>query len=151
MGNFEIKNITEDHAVYFSTGKITVGTGINLTNVIIVAQTGVEFKGGGGPTAVVSAPLPYPAVISGGNVTKSSGSFRIIGTVYAQGTVDINPVDVTGVLIGQHVVIQGSSNFTDNHNTDPNYLKYYMFMPGFTYPPQLKIAAVVQGSWKEIQ
>ena len=147
-GNVTIKNTTGSNVVIFTTGTLTIGTNVNLTNAILISASKVEFKGSG----TINALLPYPAVISGGDVVKSSGSATVFGTIYAVGTIDFNPIDVHGMLIGNQIKIQGSSTYTDDHTTDPNnYLKYYALIPGLTYTPDLIGTATKTGTWREIQ
>ena len=145
-GNATIQNVTANNVVIVSTGTLTVKTNSALSNAVLVGVQKVELQGKG----TITAPFPYPAIVSGGDVTKSSGSATIFGTVYAGGTVDFNPVDKYGVVIGNQVKIQGSSKYVDDSN-DPTYLKYYALMPGFTYPPELVITVTQAGSWKEKQ
>ena len=146
-GNATVQNVSGNNVIVFSTGMLTVRTGTVLTNTILIGVSGVQFQGNG----TITAPLPSPAVISGGDVTRTSGRTTIYGTIYSEGTINVNPIDVHGALIGAQVEIQGSSTYTDDHATDPNYLKYYAFMPGFTYPSELKTAVTVFGGWREIQ
>ena len=158
-GNVTVKNTTASNVVIFTTGTVTVETGTNLTNIIVVGTTGVDLKGGG----TLIAPLPYPAVISGKNITGGSGTKTVFGTIFAPrpvdaggitggGTINVNPITLHGVVIGNRVQIQGTSTFyTDDHSTDPNYTKYYAFMPGFVYPPEMKTTVAVPGTWREIQ
>ena len=150
-GNVTLHDQTADNVVIFSEGKITIGSNVHLTNAVIVGVNEVIFTGGGSASEI-RAMLPHPIIISGGDVSGGSASVTVFGTIFAVGTVDANPVDFHGVLIGNPTVeIQGSSDYTDDHNTDPNYLKYYGFMPGFFYDPSLITTAPISGSWKEIE
>jgi len=144
-----IKNITADHVVYFVEQEVTIGTNVNLTNAIVVGVTKVTLAGDG----TISAPLPYPVVISGGDIKRSSGSATIFGNVYSvpPGIVDLGPAKIHGVIMGQSVQIQGSSIYQDDHQNLVDPLKYYAFMPGFYYPPEVKTTVVTAGGWKEIQ
>jgi len=136
----------------------------------------VDLKGGG----TLSAPIQsttflsnpslsaanYPAIISGKNVTRSSGSKTITGTIFAArpkessgvsggGTVDLNATTVHGPLIGNVVQLQGgigigSTLITDDY-PDPTWIKYYAFMPGFIYPSEMKTTVQITGTWRELQ
>jgi len=139
-GDITLQNMTANHVVIFVTGKLTVKTGVNLTNAILIGVNQVELKGNG----IISSPLPYPVVISGGDVTKSNDT--LFGNIYASGKIDLNPVTSYGSLIGQEIVIQGSSTYTDKYGT----ANYYALMPGFTYPPELKTTVTVSNSWSEV-
>lgn len=146
-GDVTIQGVEADNVIIFVEGDLTINTSNNLTNTIFIATGNVTLAGNG----TISAPLPHPAIISGADVSKSSGSATVYGAIYAEGTLNLNPIDVHGVLIGTTVEIQGSSTFTDDHETDTNYLKYYALMPGFDYSSELKTNAVIPGSWKELQ
>ena len=141
-------------------GRIQLGLGgtVDLTNAIIVAQGDVDFVSG----VTLRAPLPYPAIISGHDVTQGSSAAFVFGNIYAIGTIDANPVDVHGVLIAlgdsngdgvtdtEAVQIQGSSTYTDQDGGGNT--PYYEFMPGFYYPDEVKTTvAAPGGTWREIQ
>jgi hypothetical protein len=146
-GDIEIKNVTASNVVVFSTGTVTLETGIDLTKTIIIGISGVVLKGNG----TLQARLPYPAIMSDGNIVTASGSKTVVGAIYTPATINVNPVDVHGVLYGGQVEVQGSSTYTDDHNSDPTYQKYYAFMPYFTYPNHLKVALKQLGTWKQIE
>ncbi|MBI4167503.1 MAG: pilus assembly PilX N-terminal domain-containing protein [Candidatus Aenigmarchaeota archaeon] len=140
--------VTYDNIVIFSTGNVSVTSGNALTHAIIIGTTGVQFNGNG----ELHAPRPYPAVISQGNVSNSSGSATVYGNIYASapppGTaiVEVNPVSVYGLVYGDRVQIQGSSIYSDENN-----IEYYQQMPGFIYSRNQQTTNVVAGTWKEIQ
>ena len=161
-GDVTLTNVTGNSVVVFTTGKLTVKTNANLTNAILIGAGGVEFQG----SSAISAPptlqtgRQYPAVISGGNITSSSGDITgsgggptISGNVYAQGAVNLNSVDVVhGAVFGNQVTLQGTGTYTDDHGTDSNYFKkYYAPMPGFTYAPEMLTTVTVTGTWREIE
>ena len=149
-GDATIKDIpSANNIVIFATGNITAASNVHLTNTILVSLNDVEFQGGGAASEI-RAPLPYPVIIGGNDVTGGSSAYSVYGTVFAQNIIDANPVDFNGILIAPHVEIQGSSDYSDDHNVDPGYLKYYTLMPGFYYPPELKTTVGVPGGWREI-
>ncbi len=165
-GNVTLANTPSNisNVVIFATGTVNLNNKTTLTNSIIIGATGVTLQGQG----TISAPLPYPAIITEGGVT-GGGAKQIVGTVFAarpresgkpfngtNGTIDVNPINVKGVLIANIVNLQGgqgngSTTITDDHANDPNYTKYYALMPGFVYRPELKTTTIVSGNWREIQ
>ena len=179
-GNATITGTTSSNTsnvVVFATGKVTVNTPTSapLTNTIVIGATDVELRGSGRLSAPIQSTtfLPsnpglsaanYPAVIAARNVNTSSSSTKtVFGTIFAarpsdsgfsgsNGNSEMNLDDITvhGPLIGNIVDLGNHANITDDY-PDPNYLKYYGFMPGFTYPPDLKTTVVVSGTWREIQ
>lgn len=132
--------------VVYSLAQVTIN-GVDLDNSIIISSNAIDLKGNN----TISAPLPYPAVVSGSDITGGDAHLVIHGTLYAAGTINVNPIDVYGAVIGNNVQIQGSSTYTDGHLVDPNYLKYYAIMPGFYYPPELLKTVTVPGGWRELQ
>ncbi|MBI4436647.1 MAG: hypothetical protein HY590_04465 [Candidatus Omnitrophica bacterium] len=149
-GDVTLHDQVANNVVIFSEGEVTIGSNVNLTNAVIIGVNKVTLSGGGAD--VLSAMLPHPIIISGGNVSGGNASFTIFGTVFAVGSIDANPVDFHGVLIGDPTVeIQGVSHYTDDHDIDPNYLKYYAFMPGFTYGPELITTTQISGTWREVE
>ncbi len=143
-GNATIKNASASNVIIFATGTLSVKTGNTLNDTILIGVNKVEFQGNG----TIRAPSSYPAVISAGNVTKSSGSATIYGNIYAGGTINFNPIDVHGALIGNTIEIQGSgSTYTDDNNP-----AYYDPMPGFYYPPELlSNESIGSDTWSEIE
>ena len=140
--NVEIKGVSNGHnVVIVSLGNILVATGVTLTDSVIVAGELADFRGG----VTLRAPPPYPAVISDGAV-HADANVTIFGGIYSSGTVDLNPIKLHGVLIGENVEIQGGAGtlYTDDGNP-----VYYAPMPGFTYPDDLVTTRIVQGSWRE--
>ena len=138
----EIKGVSNGHnVVIVSLGNILVATGVTLTDSVIVAGELADFRGG----VTLRAPPPYPAVISGGAV-HANANVEIFGGIYSSGTVDLNPIKLHGVLIGEHVEIQGGAGtlYTDDGNP-----MYYAPMPGVTYPNALVTTRLVGGSWRE--
>lgn len=141
-----------DNVVVFSEGDAIIKTGVTLTNAVIIAVDTVELHGG----VELHAPLPHPVIISGQVTQQGSGSVKLFGTVYSSGQVNLGPVSVEGVVIGNPVDIQGGglngcqvpggTCYTDGGN-----LIYYEFMPGFDYPEELKTTVIVGGSWREIE
>lgn len=131
-----------DHVVVFSLANVNI-KGVVLSNAIFIANQEVRLQG----NATITAPLPHPAIISGGTVDQSAGSVNVTGNVYSAGAVDLNPNSVHGILIGSPVTIRGGAGtlFTDD---DP---RFYALMPGFTYPNGTLSTAVIPGSWKEIE
>ena len=135
---------TNNHIVLFSTGNIAVKSGVTLSNGIIVGATGITLSG----NVSISAPLPYPALVSTSVTSKANSSVQIYGTIYSSGAINLNPIDVHGTLIGADVQIQGGSGtlFTDDNN-----LAYYTLMPGFVYTNDQKTTVTIANSWKEIK
>ena len=143
-----------DRVVIFALGGSTGIVDVNaqsdktFTNAIIIGQGEIQLKHG-----TVRAPLPMPAVIAEGDVTSGNSDTFVFGTIFAtadpipSGLVNVNPVKVHGVIIGDEVEVQGSSTYSDDSN-----LGYYAPMPGFTYPPNLlTTVSTGPGSWKEIE
>lgn len=129
--------------VVFSTGGSVELRSGTLTDAILIGVNEVSVKG----SSVLSAPLPYPAIIAGSAVGGDNG-VTIYGTIYAEGEIDLQPISVHGVLIGQSITLQGSGYFTDDGNLD-----FYALMPGFDYPNELKTMIPVPGpdAWQEIE
>lgn len=144
-GNIVVKKSSvTDNVVIFSLLDVEVRTGVTqMTHAIIVAANEVRLQGG----ANLNAPLPHPAIISGGTVDQSSGNVEVTGNVYSAGAIDLNPNSVHGLLIGNPVEIQGGAGtlYTDDNP------QFYDFMPGFDYPKSTLTTSVVADSWQEIQ
>lgn len=143
---------TKSNVVIFATGTITMKNTTTLNNAVVVGATGVTFQG----DTAITAPLPYPAVIGGiGGVNGGNQNTTVVGTIFdGSGPVNLGPAaQVRGVVIGDGVKIQGtgSAKYTDGHLDDPNYQKYYAFMPGFKYPTALKTTVQITGNWQEVQ
>lgn len=142
-------NVSVDHVnsgrhdiVVVGLGNIEVGTGVSLmTNSIVAGEGEVRLRGG----VDFRAPLPYPAIISS-QAVQADANVTIYGTVYSSGEVNLNPINVHGVVIGDPVEIQGSAVFDDDDN-----LAFYALTPGFTYPEDLKSTTPVAGTWRELQ
>jgi hypothetical protein len=170
--------LLQDNTYYYATGKVTLQntgtntgvvifsdlfdaaqdlTGINIsTNVtlngsILIARETITMNGG----ITISAPSPnYPAIISDASV-HGDAVVEIFGGIFAR-DVDLGPMTVHGVLIGEDVEIQGGNPnacnqpggtcYTDDGNTD-----YYQFWEGFEYPDELKTTKLVAGGWRELQ
>ena len=129
-GNVIVKNKTTLKGTLVATGNITF-QGQN----IIAAQ------------AIPGDPLTYhPAVIALGSIGGGDQNLRIKGMVFADGSVDLNPCDVTGLIIAAGVTLRGS--FSVIH--DP---KYGVPPPGFTWPPSFIMSdpspRAMLGSWSE--
>ncbi len=146
-GNNE--NTPIQNVVIFATGSIELHG--YFENAIAVGVEGVDVKGNG---RIISMPAPgnsqYPAIISGANIGGGDNGFNIIGTIYAIGDIDINPIHVEGTIIaGGDIKLQSAATSV----TDAGILDYYELMPGFTYPDELKTTVVVSGgfSWREIE
>jgi len=157
-----IYSLGDDPATVPVEGQVIMEGNHEYTDMIIIGQGEIQLKDG-----TIHAPLPMPVVISEGDVTHGNATLQVFGTIYAVdpnppppfpnpppfGLVNLNPVSVHGVIIGDIVETQGASStlFTDDHSTDTTYLKYYAFMPGFVYPDELKTTVVDGGSWREIE
>lgn len=142
-GDASLDHQTANNVVIFATGKAEIKNDVHLTNATVVGVTEVKFQG----SSDISANLPYPAIISGGDVDGGSADFIIHGTIYAAGTVSVNPIEVHGVVMGGDVAIQGdTSTYTDDGK-----LNYYDLMPGFSYSLDQKKTAIVTGTWREIE
>ena len=133
---------THDRVVVFSYGKASVQGNTNLSNAIIVGVNEVQLQG----NVTLRSPLPNPAIISSGTV-KGDNSVQVYGTIYTSGKIELNPIQVHGVLIGKEVKLKGASTLI----SDDGNLAYYAFMPGFWYPPEMKTTVTTTGSWREIQ
>ena len=146
-GNASIDHVNNsDNIIVVGLGNIEVGSGVNLLTRTTVAGAGsVRLRGG----VELHAPIPLPAVISNAAV-QADANVQIFGTVYSSGTVDLNPITVHGVIIGDPVEIQGGEN---SFYTDDGNIAYYALMPGFEYPEELKTTVTVPGenSWRELQ
>jgi hypothetical protein len=131
------------NVVIFSMGNVDVLEGVTLTNAILVAVGEVRLNG----DLDIHAPLPYPAILSEAAV-RVDGAAEVFGTIYSTGAIDVNPGSIHGVIIGDPVAIEGGAStlYTDDGNA-----AYYEFLPGFTYPNELKTTATVNGTWREIQ
>ena len=78
---------------------------------------------------------------------KGDNSVAITGNVFSSSDIDMNPVQVNGLLIAEEVLLQGNSTaISDEGNLD-----YYRFMPGFHYENGSKTTVVMPGSWQEIE
>jgi hypothetical protein len=128
--------------VVFSEIDLEINGNADLTDVVLISKENLQLQG----NITVRASLPFPALIAEGNVG-ADNSVEIYGGVYSAGDIDFRPIQVHGVLIGQTVDLQGAATLiTDDNNPD-----HYQFMPGFTYPDDLKSTATVAGTWREIQ
>ena len=145
-GDCTVQNIgTHDHVVIYCTGKMHVYSGVTLTNATLIGKGDVSLHGG----IEVHASLPYPAVVSGGKLQgKDSGSdaVTLYGTTYGGKSVKLDDTTVHGVVIAN-----GKANLKRGLYTDDGNPAYYAFVPGFTYPPEMKATSVIGGSWQEIQ
>lgn len=160
-GDVTIRDVTANNVVIFTTGRLTVDTNTDLTNAILIGSSGVQFQG----TSTIRAPLTptngmYPAVLAGNGAIASAANNRvtIYGNVFTGFQINLQPgTSVYGVLFGEFVRIGGfpdllqPSTYTDNHTSDPNYLKYYEPMPGLMYGPDMLTTVTVSGTWREIQ
>ncbi len=147
-GNISIKDTASSsngnsQVVIFSTGGNVEMKSGTLTDTILIGVGSVSLQG----NSILKAPLPYPAVIAGASVGGDNG-VTVYGTIYSEGVIDLRPISVHGVLIGDSITLQGSGYFTDDGNP-----AYYALMPGFDYPNELKTMIPVPGpdSWQEIE
>lgn len=146
-GDVVIQNTgTNDHVVIFSAGEMHVSTNVTLNESIVIGLNGVQMNGG----VTIDSPQPYPAIISGGAVHGNTG-VNVFGTIYSfNGGVDLRGgTYVEGVIISVNgpVDLRGTADITDNGD-----LSYYNFMPGFTYPEEMKTTVFAPGgTWREIQ
>jgi hypothetical protein len=144
-GDVTLRNTgVNDHVVIFSTGEVTVSTNVTLNNSIVVGLDGVSLNGG----ITISAPLPYPAIISGGTVHGNTG-VTVTGTIYSIGPIDLRGgTYAEGVLIGidGDVRLRGTTDVSDAGN-----IQYYDLMPGFDYPDELKNTVSLVGTWLELE
>ena len=146
--------LTWNNIVVFSNGGLTVGSGSSsFTSTILIALSNITLQG----SVTLSSPkLPdyYPALISGGSITKGDASVEINGNIFAAGSIGDaqhpwNPNQVTGSITGSDVYLKASST-TVTDNNDEN---YYDPMPGFSYPPELLTNQSTPGtnSWRELE
>lgn len=147
-GNITIKDTSSgangnSQIVVLSTGGNVEMQSGTLTDAILIGVNAVSLKG----NSILKAPLPYPAIVAGSTVGGDNG-VTVYGTIYSVGTIDLRPISVHGVLIGDSINLQGSGYFTDDGNS-----AYYALMPGFDYPNELKTMIPVPGpdSWQEIE
>ena len=137
-------NSATNIVVVNQTGSIDVKSG-HLTNAV-VAATGEVMLGGGSKTSI-RAPANNPAIVAG-SVSQGASSVEIWGGIYATGKINLNPITVHGVLVGNPIEIQGSAGTTF---TDEGMPPHYATMPGITYPDEIKNTLVILQSWKEVQ
>ncbi len=165
-GDVTVSDISVNHdVVIYSLGQVHVSSPqVTITNTILIGATGIRFNGDLSINAT-TPPAPYPAIISQGDIIQASASITIYGNIFASSpldpsdpayvplTVNLNPIKIHGIVIGDIVETQGGAGtlYTDDHATDPNYLKYYVLMPGFKYPQDLKTTVAAVGSWRELQ
>ena len=147
-GEADLENIAGySNVVIFATGELELTGTTTLTSSILISVGELRLKGG----LTIVAPLPYPAIVSETEVSSSDPNVEIFGTVYSGGLVDLNPINVHGVIIGDVVELQGTStDITDDHATDTDFLKYYAIMPGFEYPDELLTTVGIAGTWREL-
>ena len=141
---------TVNDVVIFGEQGVDVKTGTTLVNEVVVGANFVQLRGG----VTLNAALPLPAIISGGGGVQADANVTVFGAIYTEGEADFNPINLHGPLISLGgVEIQGGSGtlYTDDHTTDPNYLRYYAIMPGFTYPAEQLTGVIQPGSWRELQ
>ncbi|OGX45390.1 MAG: hypothetical protein A3I71_04575 [Omnitrophica WOR_2 bacterium RIFCSPLOWO2_02_FULL_63_16] len=136
-----------DGAVVVTTGDLEIPGNAVLNNTILAAVGDIQLQGNILLTAPPAPnPFTYPAIISGG-VVKGDNSVAITGNVFSSSDIDMNPVQVNGLLIAEEVLLQGNSTaISDEGNLD-----YYRFMPGFHYENGSKTTVVMPGSWQEIE
>ena len=136
-----VKNIGSKHdVVIFSTGDVDVGSGVDLTNAIVVTLKEARFHGG----VDLRALLPFPAVIAG-EAVHADNNVEIWGAIFSLGIIRLNPITIHGVLIAAEVQVQGDSTFTDDGNA-----AYYQFIPGADYGDEDITMKMVTGTWSEI-
>ena len=141
-GSVQIDHVSNGrNIVIVSLGDIRVGSDVRLTEAVLVADKEVRLSG----RVTISSPAPFPAAI-GGDAVQADSNVEVFGGLYSSGTIDLNPIRLHGVLIGNEVEIQGGSGslYTDDGNP-----VYYAPMPGFDYPGDLVTTRIVEGSWRE--
>ena len=153
-GNITVKQAGPNwhDIVIFSGAALLVSGNASFADSIMIAMSNVQLQG----NITLSSPkLPqyYPAVISGGDITKGDASVNINGNIFAAGSIGDeqhpwNPNQVTGTIIGGDVYLKAAAT-TVTDNRDPH---YYDLMPGFTYPPELVINQISGAdSWSELE
>ncbi len=131
---------TNQNIVIVSLGTVLIKGSVTLNNTVVIGKTQVQLQG----SVTLRAPLPKPAIISEGTV-KGDNGVLIVGNVYAA-SIDLNPITVDGILIGDDVSLKGGTTISDQGS-----LNFYAFMPGFTYPKDEKTVTVLPNGWREIQ
>lgn len=155
-GDVDVKNVGSAYhnVIVFSDQALLVSGGAELNSSILIGLTEIQLQG----NVTLKAPLPFPALITQGQITKGDGSVEIYGNIYAvdeEGTGGsigdaehpLNPNEVHGTMMGGDVYLKSAAISV----SDENNLSYYEFMPGFEYPPDLRKTITVGGSWQEIQ
>ncbi len=136
--------------VIFSDGALTVNgdSDFSMTDSILISMGELQLKA----HAYLQAPEGLPALIAGGNVKGDQG-VTVYGNIFAEGSVGTadnpwNSGDVHGVIMGGDVYLKYKTPLV----TDDGNPAYYDFMPGFTYPNELKSTTVTgPNSWREIE
>lgn len=107
--------------IHFINGNVTVKNGTTLTGALIATGT-IKFQGQVTITATQTPsdspfyPGFYPAVASldtaqadiNTDITGGNQNLNITGMLYARGTIDLNPCNITGVMIAKVVKLAGS-------------------------------------------
>ena len=129
-GNVIVKNKTAIKGTLVATGNITFQGRNTLTAQAVSGDSSTY----------------YPAVIALGSIGGGDQNLHINGMVFADGSVDLNPCDVTGLIIAAGVTLRGS--FLVTHDA-----KYGVPPPGFTWPPAFIMSdpspRATLGSWSE--
>jgi len=150
-GNVSIKQVTGvSHVAVVSLGEVSVSTGTDIDHVFLASHERMVLHGGidlFGYQADPVDPKQFPTIIAGSIIQQGSNVVNISGALFSWGEVDLNPINVEGVIIGNPVEIQGTSaEYGDNGN-----INYYGFLEGFDYPDDLKTTSGIPGTWTEIE
>lgn len=140
-------NADANRVVVYSEGPVVLDHGTDLTDSVIVGLGGVTMNHG----ASVRAPLPYPAVVSQGNISLGNDhGVDVFGTVYSSGggVLAGHGTRIYGMVIGVGgaVVLDNGTKVDDEGNRN-----YYAVMPGFQYDETLVSAEVIPDTWRELQ
>lgn len=139
-----------DNIVIFSDGRLLISGDAEFHDAILIAVENIQLQGN------VTTRTPdenYPALISGGDITKGNASVQIYGSIFAVGSIGSeqhpwNPNQVEGIIIGSDVYLKAAATTV----TDANNPEYYTFMEGFIYPDELKTNHVTSAnSWSELE
>ncbi len=161
-GNVTIKGTggSWNDVVVFSDKVLTVTSSTTLTDSILIGLQNIELSGVDNPEIRISSPKTenavYPVLVSNGTIiTKDNASADIVGNVFAKDGVKIegsSSNNVEGSIIAGEVKMGNNYAFVTDFHDGSHDVRYYGFMPGFTYPTELIVnEATADNSWDEIQ
>jgi len=148
-GDVTIERGLAEKAIVFSTGKIIVER-VSLSESILIGLEGISVI----QTMDMSAPLPFPALISGispvpGSTLSLNGGVRIRGNIWSYGPVQyIDAQVLEGVTIGVNGPVDIINVGVITDLADP---QFYIPMPGFDYQNIQGPPGIVEGSWRELE